>query len=130
MVDIISIASGVVSIILACYAIWYAKEESKKSEENYNKTKELLVAIEHKADLIDRSVQLQQTQLITIINKALDKVGYDKIDVQPIPLEEIAKLVSETKEYTDQKVDDVKKELSNKISYDDEIILDGGTANI
>ena len=38
-VDILSIASGVVSIVLAIYAIWFAKKESAQSADNYNKTK-------------------------------------------------------------------------------------------
>lgn len=34
-VDILSIASGVVSIVLAIYAIWFAKKESAQSADNY-----------------------------------------------------------------------------------------------
>lgn len=126
--DIISIVAGVVSIILALYAIWYAKKESAKSEHNYTMTKELLDKIEHKSELIDRSVQLQQTQLVAIINKALDKIGYDRIDLEPISIEEIDRLFSEQKKYTDQKISDVEDELSNKISYKDEVILNCGNS--
>lgn len=88
-VDGISIISGAISIVLAIYAIYFAKKESAQSADNYNKTKELLKEIEHKTELIDRSVQLQQTQLINIINAALDKIGQPTIDMQPISLEEI-----------------------------------------
>ncbi len=89
MTDIISITAGIISIILAVYAIWFAKKESSQSAENYRNTKELLKDIEHTTQLIDRSVQLQQTQLINIINTALNKIGQPPIDMQPISLEEI-----------------------------------------
>lgn len=92
MVDIISITAGVVSVVLAIFALWFAKKESRQSSDNYNKTKELLTQIEHKTELIDRSVQLQQTQLINIINTALDKIGQTPMDIEPISLEEIDKL--------------------------------------
>lgn len=87
--EIVSFASGIISIVLGAYAIIFAWKESKQSSENYNKTKELLAKIEAKSELIDRSVQLQQTQLIAIINKALDKIGQSPIDIQPISLSEI-----------------------------------------
>lgn len=88
-IDIISLISGVISIALAIYAIWYAHKESKQSTKNYENTKELLTKIETKSELIDRSVQLQQTQLIHIINKALDKVGQPPLEMQPLSIEEI-----------------------------------------
>ena len=93
--EIISLVSGFVSIVLGAYAIWFAWKESRQSSENYNKTKELLATIEAKSELIDRSVQLQQTQLLAIINKALDKLGQPPIDMRPISLEEIDALVNE-----------------------------------
>lgn len=96
IVDIISIASGLISIGLAIYAIYFAKKESKQSSDNYYKTKELLAKIEGKAELIDRSVQLQQTQLIAIINKALDKIGQSPIEMQPISLEELDAIFNNT----------------------------------
>lgn len=96
LIDVISITSGIVSVLLAIYAIWFAQKESKQSSDNYYKTKELLAKIEAKAELIDRSVQLQQTQLIAIINKALDKIGQSPIEIQPISLEEIDAIFNNT----------------------------------
>lgn len=105
---IVSLISGIISIFLGAYAIWFAWKESKHSAENYNKTKELLAKIESKAELIDRSVQLQQTQLIAIINKALDKVGQSPIDIHPLSLEEIDQIISEKVEPTVQQLDNLK----------------------
>ena len=52
-------------------------------------------SIQHKSELIDRSVQLQQEQLIAIINKALDKIGQPPIDMVPISMEEIDAIFNE-----------------------------------
>ena len=45
-VEILSVATGLVSIGLSIYAIWFAKKEADQSAENYIKTKELLDKIE------------------------------------------------------------------------------------
>ena len=45
IVDVISIASGLISIGLAIYAICFAKKESTQSTENYRRSKELLEEI-------------------------------------------------------------------------------------
>ena len=37
MVDIISITAGVVSVVLAIFALWFAKKESRQSSDNYNR---------------------------------------------------------------------------------------------
>ena len=95
MVDILSIASGVVSIVLAIYAIWFAKKESAQSADNYNKTKELLKDIEHKSELIDRGIQFQQQYLLDIINQMLKKAGKESVDMKPLSLDEINEIVSQ-----------------------------------
>ena len=45
-VEILSVATGLVSIGLSIYAIRFAKKEADQSAENYIKTKELLDKIE------------------------------------------------------------------------------------
>lgn len=91
--DIISIIAGVISIILAIYAIWYAKRESALSAKNYEKTRELLVTIEHKSELIDQGIQFEQKYLLKIINKILDNNGREQIDLKPISLQEIDEII-------------------------------------
>ena len=93
--DVVSLIVGVVSVVLSVFAIWFAMKESKKSDENYQKTKQVLEDIEHKSELIDRSVQLLQGQLIEIINKVLDKIVQSPIYITPISLEEIDALFKE-----------------------------------
>lgn len=93
MVDILSIASGVVSVVLAIYAIWFAKKESAQSADNYNKSKELLKDIEHKSELIDRGIQFQQQYLLDIINQMLNKAGKESVDMKPLSLNEINEIV-------------------------------------
>ena len=89
IIGIASLIVGVVSIVLGIYAIIFAKKESENSGNNYHKTKDLLVEIEHKTELIDRVLQIQQTQLVDIINKTLDKLGQSPIEVEEISVEEI-----------------------------------------
>ena len=70
--DIISIIAGIISIILALYAIWYAKRESALSAKNYEKTKEMLIEIEKRSELIDQGIRFEQDYLFKIIYKILD----------------------------------------------------------
>ena len=93
IVDIISILSGVISIVLAIYAINFAKEESRKSQENYTNTKELMKEVDHKVSLIDRGIEFEQQFLMQIINKLLNKEGQAPIAFQPISLREIDELI-------------------------------------
>lgn len=112
MIDIISIISGVVSVILAIYAIIFAKKESAQSAENYNKTKELLSEIEHKSELIDRGIQFEQKYLFEIINKLLNKSGKDSVDMKPLTLEEIDEIVDGKTAEAKQRI----KELEDAVS--------------
>lgn len=113
MEDIISIAVGAASVILAIYAICFAKKESAQSTENYNKTKELLNEIEHKTELIDRGIQFEQEYLFEIINKLLNKSGKDAVAVEPLSLAEINELVdgktAEAKQHIEQLEDALNK---------------------
>jgi len=93
IIDIISIASGLVSIGLAIYAIHFAKKESTQSAENYNKTKDLLKEIERKTELIDRGIQFEQKHLMSIVNKLFDLVGKEPVVMEPISIEEIHEII-------------------------------------
>lgn len=65
-IDIISIIASLVSIILAGYAIWFAHKESKKSAENYIKTKELLDKIEKTVLANNKAIGLTEDALSNI----------------------------------------------------------------
>lgn len=94
IIGIVSLVVGVISIVLAIDSMKSSKEESKRSAENYQKTKELLETIEHRSDIIDRTIQGHQMQLVLIINKALDKIGQSPIDFEPMTQEEIVEAAS------------------------------------
>ena len=111
IIGIASLIVGIVSIVLAKVAMDASEKESERSADNYNKTKELLNDIEHKSDLIDRAVQIQQAQLVQIINKALDKVGQSPIEWEPITMEEIDKLFEEKQKPINKEI----QELNNKV---------------
>lgn len=91
--DIVSIVSGIASIVLAIYAIHYAKGESKRSQENYLKTQDLIKEIDHKSSQIDRGIQFEQQFLLQIINKLLNQEGKSPITMQPISLKEIDSII-------------------------------------
>lgn len=104
IVDVISIASGLISIGLAIYAICFAKKESTQSAENYNRTKELLKEIEHKTELIDRGIQFEQKHLMSIVNKLFDLVGKDPVVMEPLSIEEIHEIIEGKSAAAQQKV--------------------------
>ena len=111
IVGIASLIVGIISIILAIVAMIASKKESDRSAENYAKTKELLDKIEHKSDIIDRAIQIQQAQLVQIINKALDKVGQSPIELQPVTEEDINALFEEKKKPIDEEIRKLKNEV-------------------
>lgn len=113
IVDIISIASGLVSIGLAIYAIYFAKKESTQSAENYNKTKELLKEIEHKTELIDRGIQFEQQYLMAIVNKLLDSVGKDPVVMEPLSIEEIHEIIEGKSAAAQQKIAQLEATINN-----------------
>lgn len=110
--DFISIASGLISIILAIYAIWYAKKESAQSADNYEKTKNLLVEIERKSELIDRGIQFEQKYLLQIINKILDGAGSEKIEMTPISLEEIDEIFENKTAHAQERLRSIEDSIS------------------
>ena len=103
--DILSFMVGIMSIILGAYSIWYARKESKQSEENYNKTKMLLDEIDKKTTIIDNGVQQQQEQQFKVINKLLEIVDERTIEMKPLTLDELNELFENTT---------VKAEVPNK----------------
>lgn len=119
IVGIASLIVGIVSIILAIVAMVASKKEADRSAENYRSTKELLNKIEHKSDLIDRAIQVQQAQLVQIINKALDKVGQSPIEFHPITEEEINALFEEKKKPIDSEIQKLKTEVENFSQWGD-----------
>ena len=111
IVGISSLVVGIISIILAIVAMVASKKESERSAENYKNTKDVLNKIEHKSELIDRAIQIQQAQLVQIINKALDKVGQSPIEFQPITEEEINALFEEKRKPIDDQIRKIKSQV-------------------
>lgn len=112
MVDIISVFAGIVSIILAVYAIIFAKKESRQSSDNYYNTKELLKEIEHKQELIDRGIQFEQEFLMKIVNSLLEKSGKEQIESSPLSIEEIDRLIDGKAENEKVRIDELEKAIS------------------
>lgn len=111
--DIVSITSGVISIILAIYAIWFAKKESQQSSENYLKTKDLLKEIEHKTELIDRGIQFEQEFLMKIVNKLLEKSGKEQVSTSPLSIEDINSLIDGKSDQARERIEKLEKAVNN-----------------
>lgn len=111
--DFISIASGVISIVLAIYAIWFAKKESQQSSENYLKTKDLLKEIEHKTELIDRGIQFEQEFLMKIVNKLLEKSGKEQVSTSPLSIEDINSLIDGKSDLARERIEKLEKAVNN-----------------
>lgn len=109
----ISLVASCISIALGVYAIWFAQKESKASTDNHDKTKELLNAIEHKTELIDRGIQFQQNNLTSIINKILDIFDKTSIDAKPLSLEEINDLVEGRNQAAQEQLKRIEETVSN-----------------
>ena len=111
--DFISIASGVILIVLAIYAIWFAKKESQQSSENYLKTKDLLKEIEHKTELIDRGIQFEQEFLMKIVNKLLEKSGKEQVSTSPLSIEDINSLIDGKSDQARERIEKLEKAVNN-----------------
>lgn len=64
--EILSFVSSAVAIILSIYAIWFAKRESKRSEECYIKTMEALEEIKDISNLNFKATGYTANQLADI----------------------------------------------------------------
>lgn len=111
--DFISIASGVISIVLAIYAIWFAKKESQQSSENYLKTKDLLKEIEHKTELIDRGIQFEQEFLMKIVNKLLEQSGKEQVSTSPLSIEDINSLIDGKSDQAREHIEKLEKAVND-----------------
>ena len=63
----LSLVVGVVSIVLALVAIWHSIHTERKSEENYNRTKDVLSEISQKAAVIEGTVSETQGKLVDTV---------------------------------------------------------------
>ena len=64
---IVSLVVGVVSVVLATVAIWYSTQSERRSNENYNRTKELLAEIDKKAAVIESTMNNTQDKLVDTV---------------------------------------------------------------
>lgn len=64
---LISLVVGVVSVVLAIVAIWYSTQSERRSNENYNRTKDLLAEIDKKAAIIESTMSSTQDKLVDTV---------------------------------------------------------------
>ena len=81
---IITVVTGVVSVVLAVFAIWLAKSSERESQANfertqntmrdyYEKTKDVLAEIDKRATVTERSVTDSQRQLLDTVTNLLNE---------------------------------------------------------
>ena len=66
---VVALVVGAVSIVLALVAIWHSWQLERKSNENYNLTKDLLSDMSQKAAVIEATVNNTQTNLVDTITE-------------------------------------------------------------
>ncbi len=66
---VVALVVGAVSIVLALVAIWHSWQSERKSNENYNLTKDLLSDMSQKAAVIEATVNNTQTNLVDTITE-------------------------------------------------------------
>ena len=66
---VLALVVGAVSIVLALVAIWHSWQSERKSNENYNLTKDLLSDMSQKAAVIEATVNNTQTNLVDTITE-------------------------------------------------------------
>ena len=66
---VVTLIVGVVSVVLACVAIWLSRQAERQSVENYNRTKDVLAEISEKAAVIESTVNNTQEKLVDTITE-------------------------------------------------------------
>ena len=66
---VVALVVGAVSIVLALVAIWHSWQSERKSNENYNLTKDLLSDMSEKAAVIEATVSNTQAKLVDTITE-------------------------------------------------------------
>ena len=83
MIESVSLLTGLVSIVLAVFAIWFSKAAERESRENYENTKDVLAEIDKRAMMIDRTVSENQQELLSTVTSLLrETVIPPKVDME------------------------------------------------
>lgn len=83
---IITVVTGVVSVVLAVFAIWLAKSSERESQANfertqntmrdyYEKTKDVLAEIDKRATVTEKTVTDSQQQLLDTVTNILKEMA-------------------------------------------------------
>ena len=70
---IVSLVTGVSSVILAAFAIWFAKSAERESRANFDKTRDVLAEIDKRAAVTEKTVSDSHQQLLTTVTNLLNQ---------------------------------------------------------
>ena len=70
---IISLITGVASIVLAAFAIWLGRSAERESRANFEKTRDLLAEIDKRATVTEKTVAESQQQLLSTVTNLLNQ---------------------------------------------------------
>ena len=76
--DIVSLLTGAISIALALFAMWQAKQSEKEARSNYEKTKDVLAEIDKKSAIIERTVSESQQKLMDTMTNIINETVIPK----------------------------------------------------
>ena len=65
--SVVAVVIGVVSIVVAAFAVVQSHTSNRESRENFDKTKDVLADIDKKAELIERIVAEHQRELMDTV---------------------------------------------------------------
>jgi len=66
---VVTVITGITSVVIAAFAVWQANQMRRESLDNYNKTRDLLAEVDKRAAVIQEFVSQNQTQLLDTVKE-------------------------------------------------------------
>ena len=71
----VSLITGVVSVVLAVFAIWLGRSAERESRANFEKTRDVLAEIDKRASVIEKTVTESQQHLLNTVTNLLNQIA-------------------------------------------------------
>ena len=72
---IVTLITGVASVVLAIFAIWFSKTAERESRANFEKTRDLLAEIDKRATVTEKTVAESHQQLLNTVTNLLNRTA-------------------------------------------------------
>lgn len=77
-IDLINLIASISSLVLAVGAIIFSYKSSRESEDNFQKTKDVLAEVDKRAAVIEATVNNSQEHLLTTLTNILNETAIPK----------------------------------------------------